>query len=288
MVPAEGVAADLSHIRSSCSVKAYSLSSSARPVVDLPKECLSGCSLVLVVAGVPRKPNQDKRDLVTINANIAKMLVEACAKHCPQAIVGLLVNPLNSIVPAMAGLYEKKGLDPKKILGVTSLDVIRASKFAHEETGVPLEDLKVPVIGGNAGKSILPLFSQVKATASLPIERRKALDAQVREAGSEIVKAKQGKGPATLSMGYAAYIFCSAVLKGLAGEKSVECAFIKSSVTQLPFFSSQVTFGRNGVEKVHTVPKLDSYEQQRLSEVSVVLKEDIELGLEYAKKNELA
>lgn len=288
MVPAAGVAADLSHLECPATVKAYALSKDARPVVDLPKECLTGCSLVLIPAGVPRKPGQDRKDLMNINGNIAKSIVEACAKYCPDAIVALIVNPVNSVVPAMAALYEKKGLDPMKILGVTTLDVVRANKFVHEVTGSPADQIDIPVIGGHAGKSILALFSQDKASAALPLEKRKALDLRVQDAGTEVVKAKNGKGSATLSMGYAGAVLGKAVLNGLAGKRTTVCAYVKSSVTELPYFSSPVTFGPKGIEKVHPVPaSIDSYEKERLIEAMALLKEEIEVGLEYAKENEL-
>merc|ERR1711907_232320 len=94
------------------------------------------------------------------NAGIAKGLVEAAAKYCPDAVVGLIVNPVNSIVPAMAELYKKAGLDPLKIVGVTSLDMVRANKFVAEITGKNPDEVDVPVVGGHAGVTILPLFSQ--------------------------------------------------------------------------------------------------------------------------------
>merc|ERR1712170_222300 len=125
-------------------------------------ECLTGCDLVLVPAGMPRKPGQDRKDLLGINAGIAKNIVEACAKFCPNAVLGLIVNPVNSVVPAMAELYKKKGLDPRKICGVTSLDCVRANKFVGEITGAEPNDIEVPVIGGHAGVTIMPVFSQDK------------------------------------------------------------------------------------------------------------------------------
>merc|ERR1711975_166265 len=92
--------------------------------IDKAGDALTGCHLVLVPAGVPRKPGQDRKDLLNINAGIAKNIVEACAKHCPEAVVGLIVNPVNSVVPAMCELWKKKGLNPAKILGVTTLDCV--------------------------------------------------------------------------------------------------------------------------------------------------------------------
>merc|ERR1719446_708441 len=112
-----------------------------------------------------------RADLLGANVRIAKGIVEACAKYCPNAVVGLIVNPVNSIVPAMCELYKKAGLDPKKLCGVTSLDIVRANKFVHELTGVPVEKIDVPVVGGHAGTTILPLFSQVPAASSLSEEQ---------------------------------------------------------------------------------------------------------------------
>merc|ERR1719343_1471102 len=91
IVPAEGVATDLSPI-------------------DKLEECVTGCHLVLVPAGLPRKPGMTRADLLGINAGIAKSIVEACAKFCLDAVLGLIVNPVNSVVPAMCELYKKKGL----------------------------------------------------------------------------------------------------------------------------------------------------------------------------------
>merc|ERR1712087_728059 len=99
------------------------------PAVNFTKEALTGCDLVIIPAGMPRKPGQTRDDLFKINADIAKGLVEACAKYCPEAVLAMIVNPVNSIVPAMAELYKKKGLDPMKIIGVTTLDIVRANKF---------------------------------------------------------------------------------------------------------------------------------------------------------------
>merc|ERR1711865_289812 len=150
-----------------CKVTGYAFDKDDR-AIEKAGECLSGCHLVLIPAGVPRKPGQDRKDLLNINAGIAKNIVEACAKFCPQAIVALIVNPVNSVVPAMAELWAKKGLDPMKIVGVTTLDCVRANKFVSEITGVDPDDIEVPVIGGHAGITIMPVFSQDRHSAKIP------------------------------------------------------------------------------------------------------------------------
>mmetsp|Transcript_136841 Transcript_136841/g.324230 ORF Transcript_136841/g.324230 Transcript_136841/m.324230 type:complete len:337 (-) Transcript_136841:54-1064(-) len=287
MVPAAGVAADLSHLNKKCKVTGYAFDKDDK-AIDKAGECLKGCNLVLVPAGVPRKPGQDRKDLLNINAGIAKNIVEACAKHCPEAVVGLIVNPVNSVVPAMCELWKKKGLNPAKIVGVTTLDVVRADKFVHEMTGLPMDDIGVPVIGGHAGTTILPLFSQCQVGKTIPADKIPDLDKKVQDAGTVVVAAKNGKGSATLSMAYAGARLGKAVLAGLNGEVSTECAYVESKVTELPYFASKVTFGKQGVETVHPLGELNEYEQGRLDALMPILKEEIEAGLEYAKGNEFA
>jgi len=88
MVPAEGVAADLSHLNMKSKVKGYAFDKDDR-AIEKAAECLTGCHLVLVPAGVPRKPGQDRKDLLNINAGIAKNIVEACAKYMLEVITRL-------------------------------------------------------------------------------------------------------------------------------------------------------------------------------------------------------
>merc|ERR1712125_43136 len=126
-----------------CKVTSLTMQVNEESAIEKAGECLTGAHLVLVPAGVPRKPGQDRKDLLNINAGIAKNIVEACAKHCPNAVVALIANPVNSVVPAMCELWKKKGLDLCKIVGVTSLDCVRAEKFVHETTGAPLEEINI-------------------------------------------------------------------------------------------------------------------------------------------------
>jgi len=286
-VPAAGVAADISHINTSVKVKAYAFDKDDR-AIEKAGECLTGCHLVLVPAGVPRKPGQDRKDLLNINAGIAKNIVEACAKFCPEAVIALIVNPVNSVVPAMCELWKKKGLNPSRIVGITTLDVLRANKFVHEITGASIGDVEIPVIGGHAGTTILPLFSQDAAAAKIPAEQIPDLDTRVQNAGTEVVTAKAGKGSATLSMAAAGARLARAVLAGLNGEDKTECAYVMSSITELSYFASKVTFGPEGVKEVHPIGTLSVHEQARLEVLMPVLKEEIEAGLEYAAANEFA
>merc|ERR1719247_2024864 len=175
----------------------------------------------------------------------------------------------------MAEMWAKKGLNPMNIVGVTTLDCVRAEKFVHEITGKPLEEINIPVIGGHAGVTILPVFSQ-------------NVHEKTQDAGTIVVAAKNGKGSATLSMGYAGARLGRSILAGLAGTPTIACAYVKSSITSCPYFASKVTFGKTGVETVHPVGDLSDYEKGRLAALLPVLQEEVDAGLEYAKTNAFA
>jgi len=286
MVPPGGVAADLSHLEGSVKVKGYA-GEVNQPPVNFMGDALTGCSLVLIPAGMPRKPGQTRDDLFKINADIAKGIVEACAKFCPNAVLAMVVNPVNSVVPAMAKLYEKKGLDAKKIVGVTTLDVVRANKFVSEMTGKHPSEIDIPVIGGHAGVTIMPVFSADPAGKSIDKSKIPDLDKRVQDAGTEVVNAKNGKGSATLSMAYAGARLGSAVLAGLAGERRTECAYVMTDMEGLSFFTTKVVFGSKGVEKVLPLPPLNDHEKKRLEEAKTALAAEIKSGLDYAEANSL-
>merc|ERR1719367_2327458 len=90
MVPPSGVAADLSHIENGVAVKGYA-GELNKPPAEFTEECLGGCDLVLIPAGMPRKPGMTRDDLFVKNADVAKNIVEACAKFCPEAVLGMIV-----------------------------------------------------------------------------------------------------------------------------------------------------------------------------------------------------
>merc|ERR1719356_418926 len=287
MVPPQGVAADLGHLEGQTIVNGY-VGELNQPPIDYLQDALTGCSLVLIPAGMPRKPGMTRDDLFKVNADIAKGLVEACAKFCPEAMLALIVNPVNSIVPAMAELYKKKGLNPMKIVGVTTLDCVRANKFVGEITGKNPSFIRVPVVGGHAGATILPLFSQDKTAKTIDAEKIPDLDKRVQDAGTEVVTAKAGKGSATLSMAYAGAKLGSAILAGLQGQRRIECAYVKSDISDLPYFTSKVIFGADGVSKVLPVGELNEHETKRMEEVKAQLKSEIETGMKYAEGTSLA
>jgi len=277
-----GVAADVSHINSKASVKGYAGEDELGAALD-------GADVVIIPAGVPRKPGMTRDDLFKINAGIVKNLVEACGKHCPKALLNIISNPVNSTVPIAAETLKKMGVyDEKRVLGVTTLDVVRAKTFYADKAGVDVERVDVPVVGGHAGVTILPLFSQAVPSPSnaLSADVIDALTKRTQDGGTEVVQAKAGKGSATLSMAYAGALFADACLRGLNGDDDViECSYVASGVTDMPYFSSKVKLGRNGVEEVYGLGELNEYEQAGLKAMMAELKDSIAKGEEFAKSN---
>ncbi|PQQ03336.1 malate dehydrogenase mitochondrial [Prunus yedoensis var. nudiflora] len=203
------------------------------------------------------------------------------------ALVNMISNPVNSTVPIAAEMLKKAGtFDEKKLFGVTMLDVVRAKTFYAGKADVEASEVDVPVVGGHAGITILPLFSQVTLKSkALSDEEIKALTKRTQDGGTEVVEAKAGKGSATLSMAYAGAIFADACLKGLNGVPDVvECSFVQSSVTELPFFASKVRLGKNGVEEVLGLGPLSDHEKQGLQSLIPELKASIEKGIKFAKE----
>ncbi|XP_057952427.1 malate dehydrogenase, mitochondrial [Malania oleifera] len=276
-----GVAADVSHINTRSEVAGYMGE-------EQLGQALEGSDVVVIPAGVPRKPGMTRDDLFNINAGIVKSLCTAIAKYCPNALVNMISNPVNSTVPIAAEVFKKAGTyDEKKLFGVTTLDVVRAKTFYASKGKVPVEDVHVPVVGGHAGITILPLFSQATPKSnSLSDEDIKALTKRTQDGGTEVVEAKAGKGSATLSMAYAGAIFADACLKGLNGVPNVvECSFVQSSITELPFFASKVRLGKDGVEEVLGLGSLSDYEKEGLESLKPELKASIEKGIKFANQN---
>lgn len=275
-----GVAADVSHINTRANVNGYAAE-------EQLAKALEGSDIVIIPAGVPRKPGMTRDDLFNINAGIVKSLSTAIAKYCPNALVNMISNPVNSTVPIAAEVFKKAGTyDPKRLFGVTTLDCVRAKTFYAGKAGVPVEEVNVPVIGGHAGITILPLFSQATPQANLSSEEINALTKRTQDGGTEVVEAKAGKGSATLSMAYAGAIFADACLKGLNGVPDVvECSFVESNLTELPFFASKVRLGRSGVEEVIGFGSLSDFEKQNFEAMKAELMSSIQKGIDFANKN---
>ena len=153
-----------------------------------------GADVVIVTAGVPRKPGMSRDDLVGINAGVVATVARAIKRHCPKAFVIVVTNPLDAMVWVMR---EVSGLSPNRVVGMAGvLDSARFRHFLAEEFKVSVEDVTAFVLGGH-GDSMVPLV-RYSTVAGIPLpdlvrmgwttkERLEAIVQRVRDGGAEIV-----------------------------------------------------------------------------------------------------
>ena len=240
--------------------------------------------VVLISAGVARKPGMDRSDLFNVNAGIVRNLIEQVAATAPKALIGIITNPVNTTVAIAAEVLKKAGVyDKNKLFGVTTLDIIRANTFVAALKGKQPQDLNVPVVGGHSGVTILPLLSQIEGV-SFTEQEAADLTKRIQNAGTEVVEAKAGGGSATLSMGQAAARFGLSLVRALKGESNVvECAYVEGSGEYARFFSQPLLLGKNGIVERRPIGKLSAFEQQSLDQMLETLKKDIALGEDFIK-----
>merc|ERR1712234_28334 len=279
IVATPGVAADLSHIETPGRVAGFM-------GADQLEASLVGAEIVVIPAGVPRKPGMTRDDLFNTNASIVATLAAAAAKVCPDAMVGIISNPVNSTVPIAAEVYKKAGAyNPKKIFGVSTLDVVRSNEFIGALKGIDPTSVNCPVVGGHAGATIMPLISQCSPAVSFEPDALKALTVRIQDAGTEVVKAKAGTGSATLSMAYAGARFAFSLMDAMDGKEGVvECSFVKSDVTDADFWSTPLLLGPEGVAKNLGLGPLTDFEKNCIDVALPELKKSIQKGYEFASK----
>ena len=269
-----GVAVDLSHIPTAVKVAGFG--------ADDLDAALAGADIVLIPAGMPRKPGMDRADLFNVNAGIIKTLAEGIVRNCPKALVGVITNPVNGTVPIVAEVFKKAGTyEASRVFGVTTLDVIRSEAFVAELKGVDVSEVKVPVIGGHSGTTILPLLSQVEGV-EFTEEEVASLTPRIQNAGTEVVNAKAGGGAATLSMGAAAARFCFSLVKGLQGEQNVvDYAYVAVENGDAAYFAHPVRLGTSGVEEILSYGELSAFEEKAKNDMLETLNKDIQEGIDF-------
>ena len=227
---------------------------------------IQGADVVIVTAGVPRKPGMSRDDLVGINTGVIKTAAENIRRHAPDAFVIVITNPLD----VMVGVMQKvSGLPPEKVVGMAGvLDSARFRLFLAEEFKVSVEDVTAFVLGGH-GDTMVPLV-RYSTVAGIPLpdlvklgwttqERLDAIVQRTRDGGAEIVKLlKTGSAfyaPAASAIQMAeSYLKdqrrllpCAARLTGQYGVKDL-------------YVGVPVIIGQGGVERIVEI-ELDAAEQ---------------------------
>jgi malate dehydrogenase len=217
---------------------------------------IAGSDVVIVTAGVPRKPGMSRDDLIGINAKVVRTVGENIRRHCPDAFVITITNPLDVMVWVMR---EATGLPAERVVGMAGvLDSARFRYFLAQEFGVSVEDVTAFVLGGH-GDSMVPL-ARYSTVAGIPLpdlvrmgwttqERLDKIIQRTRDGGGEIVNLlKTGSAfyaPASSAIAMAeSYLLdkkrvlpCAAYLTGQYGVKDL-------------YVGVPVVIGAEGVERI--------------------------------------
>jgi malate dehydrogenase len=212
---------------------------------------IEGADVVIVTAGLPRKPGMSRDDLIDVNAKIIKDVAANIKAKAPNAFVIVVTNPLDAMVYMM---FKETGFPAEKVIGMAGvLDSARFRAFVAMEAGVSPQDVNAMVLGGH-GDDMVPVLSAcsvsgIPLTKFLSQEKIDAIVARTRKAGGEIVNLlKTGSAfysPAISAVEMAeSYLLdkkrvlpCAARLNGEYGEKDI-------------FVGVPVVIGAKGVEKV--------------------------------------
>ena len=238
-------------------------------------EATQGSDIVVITAGLPRKPGMSREDLLSANAEIVKTATEESLKHSPEAIFIILTNPLDT----MAYLAMKVGdLPPHRVVGQAGiLDSARMRAFVAMELGISVENIHCYVLGGH-GDSMVPLtrhsnVAGVPLNEILPPDRLGAIVDRTRKGGGEIVSLLK-QGSAYYAPAAAINQMVEAILKNkhlvvpaaayMQGEYGLEGIF----------FGVPTQLGRTGVEKVIEY-RLDEAEKAALQQSAQAVKESI-------------
>jgi malate dehydrogenase len=156
--------------------------------------CIDGADIIVVTAGVPRKPGMSREDLIEINARIMVTVAEGIKTHAPDAIVIVLSNPLD----AMVTLCQKlTGFPVERVMGMAGvLDSARFASFIAWELGVSVRDVNALVLGGH-GDAMVPIvrFANVNGIPALELLERKYGSAEkARQVMAKLVERTQNAG----------------------------------------------------------------------------------------------
>lgn len=260
VVPLKGVAVDLSHISTSPSVEAFE-------GMHQLEWALDSASIVVMCAAVPTKPKLSLFQEFSGNSNIAIDVARAVSVACPNAFLAIITNPLNIIVPIVARILKKEdAYDPKRLFGVTALDVVRAKTFLGKIIDVDPMQVSVPVIGGHSPDTILPVISHSYPVFDRSLSVRETLQNRIRNAELDLVQTMTSEGKcersSALAMAYATAHFVKALLDALNGGKNIiEYAYVQSDVTEAKFFASPVKLGPEGISTYLELPQLAQDEE---------------------------
>jgi malate dehydrogenase len=243
---------------------------------------IEGSNIVIVTAGLPRKPGMSRDDLIGVNSKIMTSVSEGIKQYAPNAFVIIISNPLD----AMVTLCQKiTGFPYNRVIGQAGvLDSARFKAFIAWELGVSVKDVVAMTLGGHGddmvplvryasvqGIPVMELLEQKYGTAAKAAEVMEAMVKRTRGAGGEVVKLL-GNGSAFYSPASSAVAMAESILKD---QKRVlpSCVYLDGEFGVKGYYVGvPCVLGENGIEKILTC-KLDATEQTMMDKSVKAVKE---------------
>ena len=236
---------------------------------------IKGSDVIIITAGIPRKPGMDREDLMSINLGIMKDVATNVKKYAPEAFVIVISNPLDAMVYAF---HKVSGFNKNKVVGMAgALDSGRFRAFIAMETGYSVQDVSCMVLGGH-GDSMVPItrlatIGGVPVTDLIPAKRLKEIEDRTRFAGGEIVKLF-GNGSAFYAPAQCAMEMAEAYLKDK--KRVIPCAALCEGEFGVEgfFIGVPTVIGSGGIEKIIEFSLTDE-EKEALDNTLIAVKKTV-------------
>ncbi len=239
-------------------------------------EDCAGSDVLIITAGIPRKPGQDRKDLVATNLPIIRDVADNAKRHCPDAFVIVISNPLDAMVYE---LRKRTGFEKGKVIGMAGvLDSARFQLFLAREAGVSVKDVRAMVLGGH-GDTMVPVLSActingVNATELISADKLDAIVDRTRKGGGEIV------GLMGTSAYYAPAAAAVAMAEAYLNDQKrlvAAAAYLEGEYGYEGFFMGvPVVIGRGGVERIVEL-SLNDAEKAMLETSAQAVKEIVDI-----------
>jgi len=239
---------------------------------------IKNSDVIIITAGVPRKPGMSRDDLLGINLKIMKQVAEGIKSNCPDAFVICITNPLDVMVMA---LQKYSNLPKNKVVGMAGiLDSSRYKLFLSEELNVPVKNIEALVMGGHGDTMVpLPGFTKINGKKLLDLvnegiitkERIEEINQRTRDGGAEIVKYLE-KGSAYYAPAASGVEMAISYIND--EKKLLPCAvYINGEYGVKDIYAGvPVIIGKNGVEKIMEINLLSNEKDEFLKSVDAVKK----------------
>ena len=236
---------------------------------------IEGSDVIVITAGIPRKPGMDREDLMSINLDIMKDVAKNVKEYAPDSFVIVISNPLDAMVYTF---YKVSGFSKNNVVGMAgALDSGRFRTFIAMETGYSVQDITCMVLGGH-GDSMVPItrlatVGGVPLTDIVSAERLTEIEDRTRFAGGEIVKLL-GNGSAYYAPAQCAMEMAESYLKDK--KRVIPCAALCEGEFGIDgyFIGVPTVIGCGGVEKILEI-KLNADERSMLNNTLDVVKKTV-------------